>query len=168
MYDPASAGEVKIGFYWDLEATIKTAASAAANEDDFYANFKAIEIPGTCGYAINHFLVVFNNTPDELMPAVGRFLDYMTDATVIGIFYEGGQGKVSGRASVNEKVFVGVSDTSAAYVAAMGKALPLPIDIHFMEAESKIVDALTMLAQGATAQEAADELQATIEKIYAE
>ena len=161
-------GEGKIGFYWDLEATIKTAASAAANEEEFYANFKAIEIPGTCGYAINHFLVVFNNTPDELMPAVGRFLDYMTDATVIGIFYEGGQGKVSGRASVNEKVFVGVSDTSAAYVAAMGKALPLPIDIHFMEAESKIVDALTMLAQGATAQEAADELQATIEKIYAE
>ncbi|HUM61338.1 MAG TPA: extracellular solute-binding protein, partial [Clostridia bacterium] len=28
-------GEGKIGFYWDLEATIKTAASAAANEDEF-------------------------------------------------------------------------------------------------------------------------------------
>ena len=159
-------GEGKIGFYWDLEATIKTAASAAASEEEFYKNFKAIEIPGTCGYAINHFLVVFRNTPDELMPAVGRFLDYMTDAKVIDIFYKGGQGKVSGRASVNEKVFVGVSDTSAAYVAAMGKARPLPIDLHFMEAEAKIVDALTMLAQGSSAQEAADELQATIEQIY--
>ena len=161
-------GEGKIGFYWDLEATIKTAASAAANEDEFYKSFKAIEIPGTTGYAINHFLVVFKNTPDEVMPAVGRFLDYMTDSKVIDIFYKGGQGKVSGRASVNEKVFVGVSDTSAVYVSAMGKALPLPIDIHFMEAETKIVDALTMLAQGKGAQEVADELQAAVEKVYAD
>lgn len=161
-------GEGKIGFYWDLEATIKTAASAAASEDEFYANFKAIEIPGTCGYAINHFLVVFNNTPDEVMPAVGRFLDYFTDAKVIDIFYKGGQGKVSGRASVNEKVFVGVSDTSAAYVSAMNNAKPLPIDIHFMQAETKIVDALTMLTQGVSAQDVANELQAVITAIYAD
>ncbi len=159
-------GEGKIGFYWDLEATISTAASAASNEEEFYKNFAAIEIPGTKAYAINHFLVVLDNTPDEVMPAVGRFLEYMTDAKVIDIYYKGGQGKVSGRASVNPKVFVDVSATTQAYVDAMTHANPLPIDIHFMQLESKVVDALTMLAQGSSAEDAAAALQEAFDEAY--
>lgn len=161
-------GEGKIGFYWDLEATIATAASAAENEEEFYKNFAAIEIPGTKAYAINHFLVVFDNAPDEVMPAIGRFLEYMSDAKVIDIYYKGGQGKVSGRASVNPKVFVDVSDTTQAYVDAMTHANPLPIDIHFMELETKVVDALTMLAQGSTAEEATAALQEAFNDVYDE
>ena len=100
------------------------------------------------------------------MPAVGRFLEYMSGANVINIFYEGGQGKMSSRASVNEKVFADVSGITATYVKAMASARPLPIDGHFMEAESKLVDALTGLAQGKTAQEVADTVQAEIAEIY--
>ena len=161
-------GEGKIGFYWDLEATIKTAATAAENEEEFYKNFAAIEIPGTKAYAINHFLVVFDNAPDEVMPAIGRFLEYMSGAKVIDIYYKGGQGKVSGRASVNPQVFVDVSETTQAYVDAMTHANPLPIDIHFMELETKVVDALTMLAQGTSAEDAAAALQEAFDDVYDE
>ena len=48
----------------------------------------------------------------------------------------------------------------------MASARPLPIDGHFMEAESKLADALTGLAQGKTAQEVADTVQAEIAEIY--
>ena len=161
-------GEGKIGFYWDLEATIKTAATAAENEEEFYKNFAAIEIPGTKAYAINHFLVVFDNAPDEAMPAIGRFLEYMSGSKVIDIYYKGGQGKVSGRASVNPQVFVDVSETTQAYVDAMTHANPLPIDIHFMELETKVVDALTMLAQGTSAEDAAAALQEAFDDVYDE
>lgn len=159
-------GQGKIGFYYDLEATIKTAAGSAADEAKFYEDFEAITVEGLDGYTINHYLIVFNSVPDEKMPAVGRFLEYMSGANVINIFYEGGQGKMSSRASVNEKVFADVSGITATYVKAMASARPLPIDGHFMEAESKLVDALTGLAQGKTAQEVADTVQAEIAEIY--
>lgn len=159
-------GQGKIGFYWDLEATISTAAAAAEDQDKFYEDFGVITIPGSCGYAINHYLITFNSVPDEKMPAVGRFLEYMSGSKVIDIFYKGGQGKMSTRASVNAEVFADVSDTTATYVEAMNNARPLPIDGHFMEAEAKFVDALTALAQGASAQEAADALQEAVAEIY--
>lgn len=159
-------GQGKIGFYWDLEATISTAAAAAEDQDKFYEDFGVITIPGSCGYAINHYLITFNSVPDEKMPAVGRFLEYMSGSKVIDIFYKGGQGKMSTRASVNAEVFADVSDTTATYVEAMNSARPLPIDGHFMEAEAKFVDALTALAQGASAQEAADALQEAVAEIY--
>ena len=159
-------GQGKIGFYWDLEATIPTAAAASENEEEFYKNFGVMPIPGTSGYAVNHYLIVFNSVPDEKMPAVGRFLEYMSDAKVIDIFYKGGQGKMSTRASVNAAVFADVSDITAAYVEAMNNARPLPIDGHFMEAEAKFVDALTAMAQGTSAQEAADNLQEAVSEIY--
>lgn len=159
-------GQGKIGFYWDLEATITTAAAAAEDQDKFYEDFGVITIPGSCGYAINHYLITFNSVPDEKMPAVARFLEYMSGAKVIDIFYKGGQGKMSTRASVNAEVFADVSETTATYVEAMNSARPLPIDGHFMEAEAKLVDALTALAQGASAQEAADALQEAVAEIY--
>lgn len=159
-------GQGKIGFYWDLEATIATAAAAAEDQDKFYEDFGVITIPGSCGYAINHYLITFNSVPDEKMPAVARFLEYMSGSKVIDIFYKGGQGKMSTRASVNAEVFADVSDTTATYVEAMNSARPLPIDGHFMEAEAKFVDALTALAQGASAQEAADALQEAVAEIY--
>ncbi len=159
-------GQGKIGFYYDLEATIKTAAGSAADETKFYEDFAAITVDGLDGYAVNHYLIVFNSVPDEKMPAIGRFLEYMSGSTVINIFYQGGQGKMSSRASVNAEVFTDVSDITAAYVKAMASARPLPIDNHFMEAESKLVDALTGLAQGKTAQEVADTVQEAISEIY--
>lgn len=159
-------GQGKIGFYWDLEATIATAAAAAEDQDKFYEDFGVITIPGSCGYAINHYLITFNSVPDEKMPAVARFLEYMSGSKVIDIFYKGGQGKMSTRASVNAEVFADVSETTATYVEAMNSARPLPIDGHFMEAEAKFVDALTALAQGASAQEAADALQEAVAEIY--
>lgn len=159
-------GQGKIGFYWDLEATIKTAAAAAENADKFYEDFGVITIPGSDGYVINHYLLVFNSVPDEKMPAVAKFLEYMSDSKVINIFYEGGQGKMSSRASVLAKVFANVGEITAVYVDAMKTARPLPIDGHFMEAEAQFVDALTALAQGTSAKEAADNLQKAIEQIY--
>lgn len=159
-------GQGKIGFYWDLEATIATAAAAAENTDKFYEDFGVMAIPGSDGYAINHYLLVFNSVTDEKMPAVAKFLEYMSDSKVINIFYEGGQGKMSSRASVLEEVFSNVSEITAVYVEAMKTARPLPIDGYFMEAEAQFVDALTALAQGTSAQEAADNLQKAIERIY--
>lgn len=161
-------GQGKIGFYWDLEATIATAAAAAENKDKFYEDFGVMTIPGTDGYVINHYLIVFDSVSDEKMPAVAKFLEYMSDSKVINIFYEGGQGKMSSRASVLEEVFANVSEVTGVYVETMKTARPLPIDGHFMEAEAKFVDALTALAQGTSAQDAADNLQKAIEDIYEE
>jgi len=159
-------GQGKIGFYWDLEATIKTAAAAAESPEKFYEDFGVIKIPGSDGYVINHYLIVFNSVSDDKMPDVAKFLEYMSDSKVINIFYEGGQGKMSSRASVLEKVFSNVGEVTAVYVDAMKTARPLPVDGHFMEAEAQFVDALTALAQGTAAQEAADSLQKAIEEIY--
>lgn len=159
-------GEGKVGFYWDIESGILASASAAADEEAFYKNFDVIEIPGSKGYAINHFLVVLDSCPDEKMEAVGKFLEYMTGSTCIKIFYEGKQGKVSGRSSVNDAVFEGVSGVSANYVQAMTNANPLPIDIHFMESETYVVDLLTAIAQGTSVEDAAADLQEAYNELY--
>lgn len=167
-------GQGKIGFYWDLEATIATAASAAEDQDKFYEDFGCMVIPGAdtpagAGYVINHYLVVFKNTPDEVMPQVGRFLEFMTGEKAIKIFKDGNQGKMSSRASVMEKVFVDVSETTKVYVDAMASARPLPVSgLHFMDADKEIVNALTRLAQGEDVTAVMTDCQQIIQDMYDE
>ncbi len=167
-------GQGKIGFYWDLEATVKAAAAAAPDEAKFYEDFGCFVIPGAdgpagSGYVINHYLVVLDSCPDELMPQVGRFLEYMSDSTVIKIFKDGNQGKMSSRASVMAEVFNDVSETTAVYVQAMASARPLPVaGLHFMDADKEIVNALTRIAQGEDVATVMTECQEIIQEMYDE
>lgn len=167
-------GQGKIGFYWDLEATIGTAAAAAANEEQFYQDFGCMVIPGAdgpdgSGYIINHYLIVLNNCPDEIMPQVGRFLEYMSGDKVIKIFKDGNQGKMSSRASVMADVFSDVSETTAVYVKAMETARALPVaGLHFMDADKEIVKALTRLSQGEDVTTVMTDCQEIIQEMYDE
>ncbi len=167
-------GQGKIGFYWDLEATIATAAAAAADQDQFYKDFGCMVIPGAdtpkgSGYIITHYLVVFNNCPDEIMPQVARFLEYMSSAKVIQIFKDGKQGKMSSRASVMSEVFKDVSENTAVYVDAMKTARPLPVaGLHFMDADKEIVKALTRISQGEDVTAVLTDCQSTIQEMYDE
>ena len=76
------------------------------------------DTPNGAGYVIDHYLVVFNNTPDELMPQVAKFLEFMSDSTVIQIFKDGNQGKMSSRASVMDEVFADVSEITQVRTAS--------------------------------------------------
>lgn len=101
-------GAGKIGFYWDIESGIATAASAAEDEAAYYARTQAMTIPGADaaghGYLIAHELVVFDSCSDEKMEAMGHFLDFMSGADVIDILYRNGQGKMSSRSTVMAEV----------------------------------------------------------------
>ncbi|MEA5016298.1 MAG: sugar ABC transporter substrate-binding protein [Candidatus Limiplasma sp.] len=167
-------GQGKIGFYWDLEATVATAAAAAPDEAKFYEDFGCFVIPGGdtpngSGYVIDHYLVVMNNCPDEIMPQVATFLEYMSDARVIQIFKDGNQGKMSSRASVMEKVFADVGDITKVYVEAMKTARPLPVSgLHFMDADKELVNAMTRLAQGEDVTAVMTDCQSIIQEMYDE
>lgn len=146
-------GQGKIGFYYDLQAIISTCASAAANEEEFYKNFGCMVIPGAdangSGYLVTHLLVVFDTTTDEQMPAMAKFLEHMSSDVVINILYEAGQGKMSSRASVNEKVFANADDTTKVYVKAMETAKDLPgTQISLSEADTIMVKGLSRIANG--------------------
>lgn len=146
-------GQGKIGFYYDLQAIISTCASAAANEEEFYKNFGCMVIPGAdangSGYLVTHLLVVFDTTTDEQMPAMAKFLEHMSSDVVINILYEAGQGKMSSRASVNEKVFANADDTTQVYVKAMETAKDLPgTQISLSEADTIMVKGLSRIANG--------------------
>jgi ABC-type glycerol-3-phosphate transport system substrate-binding protein len=167
-------GQGKIGFYWDLEGTIATAAAAAADQDQFYKDFGCMVIPGAdtpkgSGYIITHYLIVLNNCPDEIMPQTARFLEYMSSAKVIQIFKDGKQGKMSSRASVMSDVFQDVSENTAVYVDAMKTARPLPVaGLHFMDADKEIVKALTRISQGEDVTAVLTDCQSTIQEMYDE
>ena len=146
-------GQGKIGFYYDLQAVISTCASAAANEEEFYKNFGCMVIPGAdangSGYLVTHLLVVFDTTTDEQMPAMAKFLEHMSSDIVINILYEAGQGKMSSRASVNEKVFANADETTQVYVKAMETAKDLPgTQISLSEADTIMVKGLSRIANG--------------------
>lgn len=146
-------GQGKIGFYYDLQAVISTCASAAANEEEFYKNFGCMVIPGAdangSGYLVTHLLVVFDTTTDEQMPAMAKFLEHMSSDVVINILYEAGQGKMSSRASVNEKVFANADETTQVYVKAMETAKDLPgTQISLSEADTIMVKGLSRIANG--------------------
>lgn len=146
-------GQGKIGFYYDLQAIISTCASAAANEEEFYKNFGCMVIPGAdangSGYLVTHLLVVFDTTTDEQMPAMAKFLEHMSSDVVINILYEAGQGKMSSRASVNEKVFANADETTQVYVKAMTTAKDLPgTQISLSEADTIMVKGLSRIANG--------------------
>ena len=146
-------GQGKIGFYYDLQAVISTCASAAANEEEFYKNFGCMVIPGAdengSGYLVTHLLVVFDTTTDEQMPAMAKFLEHMSSDVVINILYEAGQGKMSSRASVNEKVFANADETTQVYVKAMATAKDLPgTQISLSEADTIMVKGLSRIANG--------------------
>lgn len=146
-------GQGKIGFYYDLQAVISTCASAATNEEEFYKNFGCMVIPGAdangSGYLVTHLLVVFDTTTDEQMPAMAKFLEHMSSDVVINILYEAGQGKMSSRASVNEKVFANADETTQVYVKAMTTAKDLPgTQISLSEADTIMVKGLSRIANG--------------------
>lgn len=146
-------GQGKIGFYYDLQAVISTCASAAASEEEFYKNFGCMVIPGAdengSGYLVTHLLVVFDTTTDEQMPAMAKFLEHMSSDVVINILYEAGQGKMSSRASVNEKVFANADETTQVYVKAMTTAKDLPgTQISLSEADTIMVKGLSRIANG--------------------
>ena len=146
-------GQGKIGFYYDLQAVISTCASAAANEEEFYKNFGCMVIPGAdangSGYLVTNLLVVFDTTTDEQMPAMAKFLEHMSSDVVINILYEAGQGKMSSRASVNEKVFANADETTQVYVKAMTTAKDLPgTQISLSEADTIMVKGLSRIANG--------------------
>ena len=146
-------GQGKIGFYYDLQAVISTCASAATNEEEFYKNFGCMVIPGAdangSGYLVTHLLVVFDTTTDEQMPAMAKFLEHMSSDVVINILYEAGQGKMSSRASVNDKVFANADETTQVYVKAMTTAKDLPgTQISLSEADTIMVKGLSRIANG--------------------
>ena len=146
-------GQGKIGFYYDLQAVISTCASAATNEEEFYKNFGCMVIPGAdangSGYLVTHLLVVFDTTTDEQMPAMAKFLEHMSSDVVINILYEAGQGKMSSRTSVNEKVFANADETTQVYVKAMTTAKDLPgTQISLSEADTIMVKGLSRIANG--------------------
>ena len=168
----------KIGFYWDLEMGIKTAASAAENADEFYGRTQVMTIPGAdangSGYLITHELVVFDSCTDEKMEAMGHFLDYMSGSDVIRILYDAGQGKMSSRASVMADVFANCTETrqeengyTYAYVKAMESAKALPLaNIHFMDADAMLTDMVTELAQGGDVAGILGKYQEKIQNLY--
>ena len=171
-------GAGKIGFYWDIESGIATAASAAADEAAYYARTQAITIPGADaaghGYLIAHQLVVFDSCPDEKMEAMGHFLDYASGSGAIGILYKYGQGKMSSRASVMAEVFAdctGIKQEKGgytyAYVKAMESAKALPAaNIHFQDSDAMLTDMLTELAQGGNVADILAKWDAEIQALY--
>jgi len=173
-------GAGKIGFYWDIESGIATAASAAPSEEEYYARTQAITIPGADaaghGYLIAHQLVVFDSCGDEEMEAMGRFLDYMSGSDVIGILYKNGQGKMSSRASVMAEVFADCTEVKQekngytyAYVKAMESAKALPAaNIHFQDSDAMLTDMLTELAQGGNVADILAKWDAEIQALYNE
>lgn len=168
-------GQGTIGFYWDLEATISASAAAAPDADKFYENLGVMVIPGGSspeghGYMIEHCLVVFKSCSDEKMEAMGRFLAHMSSEVVIDILYQAGQGKMTSRASVLEKVFGNVdNEVTKTYMKAMESARPLPTNgLRFMDADELLTGALTRLAQGGDVNEIMADTQARIQTLYDE
>ena len=173
-------GAGKIGFYWDIESGIATAASAAADEAEYYARTQAITIPGADaaghGYLIAHQLAVFDSCTDDKMEAMGHFLDYMSGSDVIGILYKNGQGKMSSRASVMAEVFADCTEVKQekggytyAYVKAMESAKALPAaNIHFQDSDAMLTDMLTELAQGGNVADILAKWDAEIQALYNE
>ena len=173
-------GAGKIGFYWDIESGIATAASAAADEAEYYARTQAITIPGADaaghGYLIAHQLAVFDSCTDDKMEAMGHFLDYMSGSDVIGILYKNGQGKMSSRASVMAEVFADCTEIKQekngytyAYVKAMESAKALPAaNIHFQDSDAMLTDMLTELAQGGNVADILAKWDAEIQALYNE
>lgn len=171
-------GAGKIGFYWDIESGVATAASAADDEAAYYGRTQVITIPGADaaghGYLISHQLAVFDSCSDEKMEAMGHFLDYMSGSDVIGILYRNGQGKMSSRSTVMAEVFAdctGVKQEKGgytyAYVKAMESAKALPAaNIHFQDADAMLTDMLTELAQGGNVTEILTKWQAEIQAEY--
>ena len=171
-------GAGKIGFYWDIESGIATAASAAEDEAAYYARTQAMTIPGADaaghGYLIAHELVVFDSCSDEKMEAMGHFLDFMSGADVIDILYRNGQGKMSSRSTVMAEVFKDCTAVKQekggytyAYVKAMDSAKALPsANIHFQDADAMLTDMLTELAQGGDVAEILAKWQTQIQNEY--
>ena len=126
------------------------------------------------GYLIAHELVVFDSCSDEKMEAMGHFLDFMSGAEVIDIFYRNGQGKMSSRSTVMAEVFKDCNAVKQekggytyAYVKAMDSAKALPsANIHFQDADAMLTDMLTELAQGGDVAEILAKWQTQIQNEY--
>lgn len=171
-------GTGKIGFYWDIESGVATAATAAEDEAAYYARTQVITIPGADaaghGYLISHQLVVFDSCTDEKMEAMGHFLDYASGSGAIGILYKYGQGKMSSRPSVMAEVFAECTEVKQekggytyAYVKAMESAKALPAaNIHFQDSDALLTDMLTELAQGGDVAEILAKWDAEIQDEY--
>ena len=108
------------------------------------------------------------------MEAMGHFLDFMSGAEVIDIFYRNGQGKMSSRSTVMAEVFKDCTAVKQekggytyAYVKAMDSAKALPsANIHFQDADAMLTDMLTELAQGGGVAEILAKWQTQIQNEY--
>lgn len=168
-------GQGLIGFYWDGSAGIVPAATASGDPESFYAITGATVIPSGdnpagYGYLSDRYMIVFNSVPDEKMPAVVEFMEYMSGSECIGILYDNKQGKMSSRTSVMEEVYANVDDeVDKAYVEAMKTALPLPSgNLRFMDADECLTNALIRLAQGEDVQTVLTDTEAKIQALYDE
>lgn len=168
-------GQGLIGFYWDGAAAIAPCAAASGDPEAFNARTGAMVIPSGDnpaghGYLSDRYMIVFNSVPDEKMPEVVEFMEYMSGSDCIGILYENKQGKMSSRTSVMEEVYANVEgEIDKAFVEAMKTSLPLPSgNLKFMDADERITNALIRLAQGEDVNAVLADTQAEIQALYDE
>lgn len=163
-------GQGTIGFFYDIQAGVKTAASVAADPDAFYANvgLATLNSVGSAGYVESHYLVALDTVDDSKKEAVSLFLEYMSSADAIQVLYDNNQGKMSDRASVMEAVYGNVEDeVTAAYVQAMAGARALNVNsTAFLDADKALQDSIATIAQGADVATAMSEAQAKIRALY--
>lgn len=165
-------GQGVIGFYWDIEGCIATLLESAANPDTFLDEIGFMVIPGQGtpdghGYLIDHLLVTFNAVDEAKSDEVMKFMEYLTGKECINQLYVDGKGKMTSRASVMAEVFKDVADPTATFVKAIESARALPTaDLHFMDADEKIVEALQQLAQGKDVTTVMTDTQNAIQELY--
>ena len=168
-------GQGVIGFYWDGEAGLSPCAAAAPDADAFYAKVGAMPIPAEdnpCGYGYlsERYMIVFKSCPEEKLPAVADFIEYMSGADAIRVLYDANQGKMSSRASVMADVYGNVeSEITRAFVEATSTARSLPSgNLAFLDADQAITDAVSLLAQGQDVNQVMADAQKTIQELYDE
>jgi ABC-type glycerol-3-phosphate transport system substrate-binding protein len=165
-------GQGVVGFYWDIEGIVGAILQSAADPDAFKEQMGYMVIPGNGtpnghGYLIDHLLITFNSIDDARMGEVMKFMEFLTGPECINQLYVDGKGKMSSRSSVMAEVFKDVQDPTATFVKAMETARALPTaDLHFMDADEKIVEALQQLAQGKDVTTVMTDTQKIIQDLY--
>lgn len=163
-------GQGTIGFFYDIQAGVKTAASVAADPNAFNANVGIVPLNsvGSAGYVESHYLVALDTVDDSKKEAVSLFLEYMSSADAIQVLHDNNQGKMSDRASVMKAVYGNVEDeVTAAYVQAMAGARALNVNsTAFLDADKALQDSIATIAQGADVATAMSDAQAKIRTLY--
>lgn len=163
-------GQGTIGFFYDIQAGVTTAASVAEDEDAYYDNvgLTTLNSVGSSGYVESHYLVALDTIDESKEEAVSLFLEYMSSADAIQVLYENNQGKMSDRTSVMAAVYGNVEDEiTTAYVEAMagGRALNVS-NIAFLDADQALQDAIAKIAQGEDVATTMADAQTEIRALY--